>query len=134
LVDSSVWIDFLHGTNNAQTERLSRWLDAAQADIGVADLVVFEVLRGFRHAQDYARARRLLLALDVVEIGGLANALAAAEHYRELRAVGHDHPQPHRRAARKLLHHAWPLAAAPRRRLRRARNLARAARVAALNL
>jgi len=89
LVDSSVWIDFLHGTNNAQTERLSRWLDAAQADIGVADLVVFEVLRGFRHAQDYARARRLLLALDVVEIGGLANALAAAEHYRELRAVGH---------------------------------------------
>ncbi|WP_144731995.1 type II toxin-antitoxin system VapC family toxin [Extensimonas perlucida] len=89
LVDSSVWIDFLHGTSNAQTERLSRWLDAAQADIGVADLVVFEVLRGFRHAQDYARARRLLLALDVVEIGGLANALAAAEHYRELRAVGH---------------------------------------------
>ncbi|MBC7214785.1 MAG: PIN domain-containing protein [Burkholderiaceae bacterium] len=89
LVDSSVWIDFLHGTNNAQTERLSRWLDAAQADIGVADLVVFEVLRGFRHAQDYARARRLLLALDVVEIGGLANALAAAEHYRALRALGH---------------------------------------------
>lgn len=89
LVDSSVWIDFLHGTSNAQTERLSRWLDAAQADIGVADLVVFEVLRGFRRAQDYARARRLLLALDVVEIGGLANALAAAEHYRELRAVGH---------------------------------------------
>jgi len=89
LVDSSVWIDFLHGTSNAQTERLSRWLDAAQADIGVADLVVFEVLRGFRRAQEYARARRLLLALDVVEIGGLANALAAAEHYRELRAVGH---------------------------------------------
>lgn len=89
LVDSSVWIDFFRGTGNPQTERLSAWLDAAQTDIVAADLVAFEVLRGFSRPQEQARARQLMLALDVVEIGGLDNALLAAEHYSVLRALGH---------------------------------------------
>lgn len=89
LVDSSVWIDFFRGTRNAQTDQLDVWLDKADAEIGVADLVVFEVMRGFARVKEQARAKDLLLTLDVVEIGGLDNALLAARHYRELRALGY---------------------------------------------
>ena len=48
LVDSSVWIDHFRGTANAQTRQLERWLSGQDGpqDIGVADLVVFEVVRG----------------------------------------------------------------------------------------
>ncbi len=90
LVDSSVWIDFLRGTSNRPVEQLMAWLQGGDAtvDLGVADLVVFEVMRGFAAPKEQRRARDLLLALDVVEIGGLDNALLAAEHYSALRAQG----------------------------------------------
>ena len=90
LVDSSVWIDHFRGTTNAQTAQLQRWLSGEEGpqDIGVADLVLFEVLRGFSTAAAQAKARALLLALEVVEIGGLDNALHAATLYRRLRNQG----------------------------------------------
>jgi len=90
LVDSSVWIDHFRGTTNPQTEQLGRWLSGRDGppEMGVADLVVFEVVRGFPAAAAQARARDLLLALEVVEIGGLDNALQAAALYRRLRLTG----------------------------------------------
>lgn len=90
LVDSSVWIDHFRGMANPQTFQLQRWLaglDGPQ-DIGVADLVVFEVVRGFSTPKAQARACDLLLALDVVDIGGLDNGLQAATLYRRLREQG----------------------------------------------
>ena len=89
LVDSSVWIDFFRNTSNASTNRLVKFLQDDEGTIAVADLVVFEVMRGFHQAADQARAKNLLLGLEVVEIGGLENALVAAQHYRELRFRGH---------------------------------------------
>ena len=90
LVDSSVLIDHFRGTSNAQTEQLRRWLSGQDGppDIGVADLVVFEVMRGFSTTQAQVKARDLLLALQVVEIGGLDNALQAATLYQRLRQSG----------------------------------------------
>jgi len=90
LVDSSVLIDHFRGTNNPQTEQLRRWLSGQDGppDVGVADLVVFEVVRGFTTVQAQARARDLLLALEVVEIGGLENALHAAALYQRFRQTG----------------------------------------------
>ena len=89
LVDSSVWIDFFRKTQNPQTLRLAQCLQGNDAEIGVADLVIYEVMRGFPLAKDQAHARELLLPLSVVEIGGLDNALLAAEHYNVLRAKGY---------------------------------------------
>jgi predicted nucleic acid-binding protein len=91
LVDSSVWIDYFRGTSNRPVEQLAAWLSGGDAtvDLGVADLVVFEVMRGFAAPKAQRRSRDLLLALDVVEIGGLDNALRAAEHYSGLRAQGY---------------------------------------------
>lgn len=91
LVDSSVWIDYFRGARNRPVEQLLAWLQGSMAtvDLGVADLVVFEVMRGFASPKEQKRARDLLLALDIVEIGGLDNALMAAEHYSALRAQGY---------------------------------------------
>lgn len=91
LVDSSVWIDYFRGASNRPVEQLAAWLRGGEAtvDLAVADLVVFEVMRGFASPQAQRRSRDLLLALDIVEIGGLDNALRAAEHYSALRAQGY---------------------------------------------
>ena len=91
LVDSSVWIDYFRGARNRPVEQLLAWLKGGEAtvDLGVADLVVFEVMRGFSAPKEQQRAKALLLALDVVEIGGLGNALLASEHYCALRAQGY---------------------------------------------
>lgn len=88
LIDASVWIDFLNGRDTPEAQRLADLLEDGAAPLGMADLVLFEVLRGFRHPQDFLAARQALAALPVVEIGGERNAIAAAEHYRALRAQG----------------------------------------------
>lgn len=88
LVDASVWIDFFNGRDNLQTGRLADLLEDGAAPLGMGDLTLFEVLRGFRHPQDFLAARQALAALPVVEIGGERNAIAAAEHYRALRSQG----------------------------------------------
>lgn len=88
LVDASVWIDFFNGRDTPEAGRLADLLNDGAAPIGMADLTLFEVLRGFRHPQDFLAARHALACLPVISIGGEANALAAAEHYRALRAQG----------------------------------------------
>lgn len=88
LVDSSVWIDYFRGDKTGQTEYLDLLLERSEEELGVADLVVFEVLRGFTNARAQREAQALLLSTTVVEIGGLDNALSAASVYRRLRAQG----------------------------------------------
>lgn len=88
LIDASVWIDFFNGSDTPEAGQLADLLNDGAAPIGMADLTLFEVLRGFRHPQDFLAARHALACLPVISIGGEANALAAAEHYRALRAQG----------------------------------------------
>lgn len=94
LVDSSVWMDYFTGVKNPQTEHLDTLLADADDELGVADLVVFEVLRGFQSVKAKRRAKALLLSIQGVEIGGLENALLAADHYRALRQKGHTIASP----------------------------------------
>ena len=88
LVDSSVWIDFFNGHDSVAVRRLCDLLADASAPLAVADLVLFEVLRGFREEQDYLAAKRALAGVEVVDVGGEDPALRAAVHYRALRASG----------------------------------------------
>ena len=94
LVDSSVWIDFFRNSSNILTNRLVKCPQKDEGTIAVADLVVFEVTRGFHQAADQARAKDLLLGQEVVEIGGLENSLVAAQHCRELCLRGHTARSP----------------------------------------
>ena len=88
LVDSSVWIDFFRDGRSAQSQTLARCLGDSSIEVGMADLVLFEVMRGFRDGALMRQAQSLLSALPQVEIGGTAPALKAAERYRKLRQSG----------------------------------------------
>ena len=88
LVDSSVWIDYFRGARNLQTEQLDLLLEHGEGEVGVADLVVFEVLRGFTSPRAQQEAKAMLLSITLLEIGGLSNAFNAAVLYRRLREQG----------------------------------------------
>ena len=88
VVDSSVWIDYYADRPVAACDELDRLLQDGHTRLVVPDLVLYEVLRGFRHERAMRQARLLLLTLSVESCGGEDVALAAAEHYRHLRARG----------------------------------------------
>lgn len=88
VVDSSVWIDFFNGAPSPARATLRRLLAEGETRIVVPDLVLYEVLRGFRDERDYLQAQRLMLSLDVEPVGGQALAQRAAQHCRSLRTMG----------------------------------------------
>lgn len=86
LVDSSVWIDFFNGKPTPQVEILDRAL--GHREIVVGDVILAEVLQGFRQDREFRRAKRALLQFPVVEMVGKQVALKSASNYRHLRAQG----------------------------------------------
>lgn len=88
VVDSGVWIDFFNGTHTTARGALRNLLAHGETTLIVPDLVLYEVLRGFRHERDYLQAERLMLSMTVEATGGQALAQSAAMHYRSLRSVG----------------------------------------------
>ena len=88
VVDSSVWIDFFNDADHSSVELLDQLLAHGEVRIVVPDLVLFEVLRGFRLESELRQARRLLESLSIEPAGGEELALAAVQHYRSLRAQG----------------------------------------------
>lgn len=86
LVDSSVWIDYFNGTATPETEYLDGLL--GHEPVGIGDLILTEVLQGFRRNEDYRAARELLTSLAVFDLLGQNAAIRAADHYRMLRQKG----------------------------------------------
>jgi predicted nucleic acid-binding protein len=86
LVDSSVWIDYFRGAPTPQANRLDGLLGSEPLAIG--DLILTEVLQGFATEREFNDARKVLLALDMVLLGGPDVALEAARNYRKLRTFG----------------------------------------------
>lgn len=85
-VDSSVWIDFFNGTSSAETNYLDSLL--GKEPVGLGDLVLIEVLQGFRRDQDFRTARELLTSLTIFTLGGQEVALKSAHNFRLLRKNG----------------------------------------------
>jgi len=86
LVDSSVWIDYFRGSPTPHAERLDALLGTEPIAIG--DLMLTEVLQGFAGDRDFNHAKRLLAALDVIDIAGREITAKAAQNFRALRARG----------------------------------------------
>jgi predicted nucleic acid-binding protein len=89
VVDSSVWIVYFNGAQAHQADLLDHLLDHGEVRIVVPDLVLFEVLRGFRHERDLRTARALMQSLSIEPAMDDDSALVATEHYRNLRSRGH---------------------------------------------
>jgi predicted nucleic acid-binding protein len=86
LVDTSVWIDYFNGRVTRSTERLDLLLGEELLLTG--DIILAEVLQGFRRDKDYRRARGLMERVEFRPMLGREVALMAAHNYRLLRARG----------------------------------------------
>lgn len=86
LVDSSVWIDYFNGVATPASDLLDRLL--GREPVAVGDLVLAEVLQGFRDDADYRSARDLLGGLTVFELLGATRAIRVAKNFRALRKQG----------------------------------------------
>ncbi len=85
-VDSTVWIDYFNGIENPQTDFLHRVLETTPILVG--DLVLAEVLQGFRSDADFDTARRLLTRFIQTQMVSPALAVQSARNYRALRQKG----------------------------------------------
>ena len=86
MVDSSVWIDYFNGRDTAQTSRLDDLLSSEV--IGLGDLLLVEVLQGFREDKDFQIAKQLLTSLTVFNLLGSDIAVKSADNFRSLRKRG----------------------------------------------
>jgi len=86
VVDSTVWVDYFNGIENPQTDYLEKIAD--QVPIQIGDLILAEVLQGFRNDGDFEKARRALGRYLQVEMVSSALALQSARNYRLLRRKG----------------------------------------------
>jgi len=86
VADSSVWIDYFNGTSTRETEALHDLL--GQELVVVGDLILTEVLQGFKSERDFKTANRLLDTLIFREMLGRRLAVRSAQNYRKLRRKG----------------------------------------------
>lgn len=86
LVDSSVWIDYFNGVVTPETDKLHGLLGVTSVAIG--DLILLEVLQGFKFDKDFATAQSLFSALPAFNLLDAELAVQAARNYRFLRSKG----------------------------------------------
>ena len=86
IIDSTVWIAYFNGLENPETDYLHTMVDKMPILIG--DLILAEVLQGFRVDADFEKARRTLGKYIQVEMVSPALALQSARNYRLLRRKG----------------------------------------------
>ncbi len=86
LVDSSVWIDYFNGQTSPETNKLDNLLGVEPLAIG--DIILAEVLQGFRSDSDYKQAKQLFSSLTIFNMLGAEQAIKAADNFRALRKKG----------------------------------------------
>ena len=86
VVDSSVWIDYFTGKDTPGADKLDSLL--AEDLVAIGDLMLAEVLQGFRSDKDFRKATEMLLSLVVLNILDTNIALKSAANFRKLRQKG----------------------------------------------
>ena len=86
LVDSSVWIDQFNQVPNPAVERLRALV--AEEPLLVGDLILCEVLQGFRTDVQAQLVERALSQYQIVALSSPELAVKAAANYRSLRQRG----------------------------------------------
>jgi predicted nucleic acid-binding protein len=86
IVDTTVWVDYLRGTRNAETDWLDR--EASRERLGLTDLILCEVLQGVRSDREFRQVRAELRKFELFETGGELLAVAAARNFRSIREKG----------------------------------------------
>jgi predicted nucleic acid-binding protein len=86
LADTSAWIDFLRGSDSRPNVLLAQAIE--RNDIVLGDLVVAELLSGFRVGRQLSEFEAVIAQFPVYSLCGEILALKAAANYRALRSKG----------------------------------------------
>jgi hypothetical protein len=79
---SEIWIDYFNGEQTPQTQLLNELL--SKEVIVTGDIILTDVLRGFRQERDFQHAQELLLGLPFREMFGQELARQSAKNFRLL--------------------------------------------------
>jgi predicted nucleic acid-binding protein len=87
IVDTTVWIDYLRGAQNAEVH----WLHAelGRQRLGLIDIILCEVLQGLTDEHSFDRVLHEFKQYEIFPSGGTELAVAAARNFRILRQRGH---------------------------------------------
>ena len=86
IVDTTVWIDYLRGLGNKETDYFDRELGRQR--FGLTDLILCETLQGIGDEKAFTRVLRGLRKFEIFETGGEELAIEAARNFRSLRQRG----------------------------------------------
>jgi len=86
LVDTSVWINYFNGKDGMETDALDAAL--TNESVAIGDIILLEILQGFRKDSDYKKAKETLATLDQYELFGHTMVSKCADNYRTLRKKG----------------------------------------------
>ena len=86
LVDTSVWVDYFNGQNTPETIILDQILGSEEILLG--DIILAEVLQGFRNDQDFDVALNALSKFKQASMLNPNLAIQSARNYRQLRKAG----------------------------------------------
>lgn len=81
-----MWIDYFNGVENKQTDTLNDVLGLKPIAIG--DLILTEVLQGFKNDKEHRAAKLLLDDLVIFDLVGKKIAIKSADNFRFLRKKG----------------------------------------------
>lgn len=87
IVDTTVWVDYLRGTHNKETDYFDR--EVARQRFGLTDLILCETLQGIGDEKAFLRVLHELRNFELFETGGADLAVEAARNFRRLRQHGH---------------------------------------------
>jgi predicted nucleic acid-binding protein len=87
VIDTSVWIDVLNGTDSTGARRCITLIEA-DADVGLTDVVLTEILQGLRNEREASRVHDRLLAFPILRLQAPDDFVLAAALYRTARRAG----------------------------------------------
>lgn len=86
VADTSVWIDYFNGIHAPHTEILDQEL--LKSRIITGDIIIAELLQGFKNEKDYLRAKNIMDTLEYYDFVGKKIVYRAAQNFRILRRKG----------------------------------------------
>lgn len=86
VADTSAWIDYFNGVLAEHTDQLDSDLKTHRIIIG--DLIIAELLQGFKTNKEYNTAKKIIENLEYRDFVGKEIAIKTANNYRYLRKKG----------------------------------------------
>jgi predicted nucleic acid-binding protein len=87
IFDTSVWIDFLRGKRNPQSDLLTSYIEQ-EDQVLIIPTILQEVLQGIREDTQYRQIKDIFSYFTVLQLPPIQAAIGAAELCRSLRKKG----------------------------------------------